>query len=1702
MSIDPFKTFTPEDIRYQDAINAPAYQTLPGGGPSYQSFVQTKLQEINYRAPWLSPETQLTLAKANASTAAIDQVGQYASRRQIDTYDQRVRQVGELSGPMRWVYDGVGFAAKTATVVYQKAVPGLAKTAFEEGYAAAKEVGEIGWDVIDDPLKATTRWGVAALDVIPETIQGTAAMVFGQANLDIGGLWNSTSIATLLDAREQNIDIGSGFLMNETLRQEQAKRARLYRGTVNGAAFTIGRGAMATLGLEGGTAYNIGSGFIDAVVTMASFDPTKLVVKGTRLAAQAAKGTVPMLSKADAKSAREVLKNFRDTAHGEAGLSASITGGTVRADQFINWMKNNGSARRLTEALVEETRPSVIMEDVFQFKISNDLAMKIASAKTDNEVISVLTEGWTLGTDALSASIGKYKVHRTPFVMGLRRSKYFTQVPKRQIIVSGDEVQSAEAVKSSVLSMRSAAVPEIEVQTWLNGTPAKDGMPRVMGAVESFTQAATQQDKNASLMAYHGLIARQLKANGISDPIIHDIIYQATGHVDRIKSYMVDRLGTATDNGLIMMFLEQNKKYLDDDVYDLWLEGLGQLNGQIEFAQPMQIVDMLNRVQVLPDVRALRRLTRNRLIQRIMPKDEKGVAMLRKLAITSKKEVREVTKITDEVQWNKANDEFEALSVKSEHYQGEAKRQATSELDDLNETRRSFEKQIEKSVVSGEQKALLFWIEKVQNDLWKPLNLATFGYILRNGMDAQMRMAFGGVNAITHPLDIIHLVTGSKYGTDIRGLDLTKLGGKTADDAEAILTKRGYGARSGSLDAEHEREAYGQMRDGLNVAANRIGFTASDTRVSGAQSGSFPPVNRASGPRNYPSQHHTDGIVQAGQKVIADPLQSIVARGLSAGHDEEKIIDDVMEYLKDTRSEASRSIDAAYGAGIPFYIDGKLKKDIPKNLKRMRKDDPDQYSRILRDHVRHVVYRDVAMKTGGLEDITFMMAHDRVPYFAGRTTRPVTDFVLPGKQKELKIGDLQTITNADGKVIKGVINSISDAPDGTKIAVFVPVGDRAALSRNMRKGGKKGNGDKDARRLIENSPLYDKATEVGLPEYIPREQIEWSIRDIRNMNAMQMRGVNWFFNTANDWSVLTLEKSPTFRVMYYRTISKHMDELSAEEGVKLYQDVLERATSQKKSIREYLGETRTNQPMTRKYESLQNRTNAKGTLTVEELDDYARWSGIQETKELLYDATNRNNLVDAMRVVAPFAAAWQDVMGTWLGFSRTHHVQLARTAQRVYTGLSGADPDQDGRGVFYRDPQSNELMFTFPLSGSLTKLFTGINAPLAGPVKRLSGGMSIYPALGPWAQLAANTFIPDVPDYDKFRKLLTPYGKKGLIDTANPVPIWVKKLYEAGAASTDKLTNTYGQTYIETLRALSTNPKYDLSNPEDQLELFADAKFKARLLTIMRATSQFTGPTAGTLEFKIPTEQGDQYISELIKEFRGFQEEDYDTAVLRFLNLYGDELMLYATSKSKAQNKGLETSVEFDAWARNNEDLIKLYPDLATYFAPKGSDFEFSVWARQQRNLQRIPLTDQQLVAEAQNRLGSTKYRAARQQFGAFPSDEQIEKLKNYRVFLNQKLPGFPVNVEFKVNELKNDLVTLEKMLDNPRFDDSPMRSALVTYLNARNSFLAQVGGKTFQSKKANRVRAQLYQIGESLALRNPEFDRIWSRLLVSEVDQ
>ena len=167
-------------------------------------------------------------------------------------------------------------------------------------------------------------------------------------------------------------------------------------------------------------------------------------------------------------------------------------------------------------------------------------------------------------------------------------------------------------------------------------------------------------------------------------------------------------------------------------------------------------------------------------------------------------------------------------------------------------------------------------------------------------------------------------------------------------------------------------------------------------------------------------------------------------------------------------------------------------------------------------------------------------------------------------------------------------------------------------------------------------------------------------------------------------------------------------------------------------------------------------TKTAGNVTIEELDDYAKYVAVNNMKELLYDASSRSNLQDALRIIMPFAPAWKEVIGTYAGFLKKNPIGSARSFQRIYTGIANADPDNDGRGFFYNDPVTNAMTFMFPASGALAKAITGLVAPLKAPLQRLKSQPSITQMITclatkpsmPKANPRKITKVPNFPAFD------------------------------------------------------------------------------------------------------------------------------------------------------------------------------------------------------------------------------------------------------------------------------------------------------------------------------------------------------------------
>jgi len=383
-------------------------------------------------------------------------------------------------------------------------------------------------------------------------------------------------------------------------------------------------------------------------------------------------------------------------------------------------------------------------------------------------------------------------------------------------------------------------------------------------------------------------------------------------------------------------------------------------------------------------------------------------------------------------------------------------------------------------------------------------------------------------------------------------------------------------------------------------------------------------------------------------------------------------------------------------------------------------------------------------------------------------------------------------------------------------------------------------------------------------------------------------------------------------------------------------------------------------------------------------------------------------------------------------------------------------------------------------------------------------GLSVIPSLGPVGQIAAHQLLPDTPKFDAVVEILFPYGR----DPKSPLPGWAVKLGSALRADPSKLDTIYANTYVDTLRALSTSGDYDLSTEEGKIALMDDAKGKAQKLTFLRALGQFIGPTSPAVEFEITTKNGDMYASQLVKEFYALQNDNYQTAVSEFLRIFGDDAMLYLSSKSKATVGGLEASDVFGDWTRNNPDLFNLYPKVAGYFAPTGEDFSFTTWAYQVRTGKRVRLTDAQVIEQAQYRAGAAQYRSYRDQVGAYPTGDQREWLRGVRTALSERYPGFPAVAVFEVGGFDQRLDQMRRAVEHSSLEGNPVAAAVKTYLGYHGRVIAQYvaqGGSAQgfeQAKGAEALRDYLASIGEALVAQTPEFGRIWDRELSGQVTQ
>jgi len=283
------------------------------------------------------------------------------------------------------------------------------------------------WDRnVYDKVKSISRWTFAGLQFTSDVTENMLSQVASGNNPDgIDGWFKSTQLGTLIAGD----DAGEGFFFGGKAADEQARRAREFRGTINGHAWTVGRGAADLVFTPGSKAYSLLSGFIDASFDIVA-DPTLFAGQAFKAAktGEAVKGVwgtrkisqviadaavergivqtdkIPQITKEAAEAAAKISR-------GEIGINSAEAISFVDSDYF-RWFDKNNKARRLTERFAgyaaEATQKSVGLKDEaaeiergkaalkiiqdFRGRIDGETAMRLAAADDPLKVKAVLAE--------------------------------------------------------------------------------------------------------------------------------------------------------------------------------------------------------------------------------------------------------------------------------------------------------------------------------------------------------------------------------------------------------------------------------------------------------------------------------------------------------------------------------------------------------------------------------------------------------------------------------------------------------------------------------------------------------------------------------------------------------------------------------------------------------------------------------------------------------------------------------------------------------------------------------------------------------------------------------------------------------------------------------------------------------------------------------------------------------------------------------------------------------------------------------------------------------------------------------------------------------------------------------------------------------------------------------------------------------------
>jgi len=605
---------------------------------------------------------------------------------------------------------------------------------------------------------------------------------------------------------------------------------------------------------------------------------------------------------------------------------------------------------------------------------------------------------------------------------------------------------------------------------------------------------------------------------------------------------------------------------------------------------------------------------------------------------------------------------------------------------------------------------------------------------------------------------------------------------------------------------------------------------------------------------------------------------------------------------------------------------------------------------------------------------------------------------------------------------------------------------------------------------------------------------------------------NWFMTQPTN----TMSRIPVFKSSYWKK-SEELISISSE-GVK--QKIIagaEKAGLNKKTIERM-----------KKIKS----GGDNGIDDAELIEQMAKGFGVDQTKKLLYDITEQRRFWETSRWLFPFGNAYQEVLTTWLGIMKANPQVAARTG----TIWDGAAQENDafgptGKGIFYKNPINGQVVFNYPGTGLLQDWMfkdapnqdVRVNMPVYAESINIAAGL--LPGFGPVVQIPASFIFKNFPEEGLINRVLfgefppfDPNNKDEWTKALGFKPAWADKFIKLIFNQGENAQGAFGNTVIDTYKALLYAGVIDDSTEEKAKEGMQIATDSAKQIFLFRAVSQFLGPAGAASPIYELTDKNLNYFmfETLADEYRTIKESvNYDDgeATRIFVETYGINPLPLTVSKTISIKK-YPTTVEGANWMKQNMELYEKYPLVAWYLEPPPSYAEFSFDAYKKSLLEgsRVYRTPEQWAIAKNKLLGSValeQYERAINIVGnntdpakALRDAKKKELEERYWGYGQPGIVGSP-----NKPTIEQQIDQFIKMTNDPKLQSFETIQAAQKYLAIRQQIIDAFvdAGKSETVWKTSKnyagVRAALRQEANKIIAETPKFGPMFDTLLSREIE-